>query len=905
MQRITGYLPLIIGLIATLCLEVAGEPISSGILQIMKSEVADPPTIFLRVMVTDPAPSKQSPVFVRATHIGGRPARAPRLEPPRVVPFADRPGGRTAWFPLPAQGPTVPYSGVTLYVGSQLGQRLSPDELTLDSIAMQVELAVAQTPDAIGEVRTLRPILACGNGVPFYFTAGDIEGVPQRAEWLIDHLQALHQGLLDGGFDSPVAIDPKVLRLGVLLDGSRFGAGDYGVLSRDPDMYRLYGDIFALAGYNIGTRGAMRELYDNHPHFHANMVEVAEGSQALAGDFLPSGLNIPLELDVTYRQSAEILRARGGLTSRWMKLGDEIGIPRWDETERARALLLQEAIIVTGDEPARLDLADWTDLAPVTETDPARVAPEDRLRYYITLRVRNIRAAERYAVETAAIHRHYGAKPLTLVNMLGPMYYGGYSACFWWRKTPDYFRMADIGAVDVLQIQGLNSAYPPGGPLILALLSPKVVAQAASRHPRVEPEIMHFACRTDPEAWPHVVFSSLISGVPNIDWYRFGPRASGWEWFDKLEKLLAHARLARKLERIAPYLSQPFSPLPTETAILWAESSDLWQRNPLSFSKSELRSTYFALRFAGIEADLLREYMVENGELGDYKLLFVAQRNVTRLVQQRILDWVRNGGTLVVTPGAMTRDAADQPCSILDDAIAPDIVRANAGDMPEASGEFAEFPVLDTVRWIPEADVAVDLPSVFQRQVVAGRAEPIVKFANDEVAARSMNLGAGAVIALGFFPGHAYTSGSARSVRETEVMDAGMDAANDNEVVSGIVRTGAPYWMEPDKNAARVFIDVADSAGVQPTIVTSAPTVDAGVQVNGNRAVVLLSNYTPSDVGDVQVQFSLPDRFANARAQTLDGADVALTWPNAREARCTVSVNDVQAVLIVCPPRGD
>ena len=1014
-----------------------------------------PKKLFLRVTVHEPtaAALDVDALYVRSCFIAGRGARANLQSRQRLVPFEDRPGGRTGWFALPVKGGKVPYSGVTLYVGDTMRRnRLTEAEAELGRIEMEVELAIARDAASIRNPQSLRRIVSGGNGVPFYYRGGNLEGVPERARWLTDHLTDLRDALVEAGYDSAVKIDPGTMRLGIHLSASRFGAGAYGRLSRDSEMYALYGEIFALAGYNVGTRGHMRALYENHPQFSANMVEVAAISQDLPADYLPGGLRIPDAVDEKYRKRAERARRGDGLVPLWMKLGDEIGVRRYVDSPRARKILLREARIVTGDDPGVLGIEDWSELEPVTERrNPSNVAPEDRLRYYITVRARNILTAESFALRSAAIEKHFGSGPLTEVNMLGPMYYGGYSKRFWYRQTPDYFRMGDLRAVDVLQVHGLNSAYAPGGPLILALLSPKVTVQAAGRHPGVEPEMMHFAPRTPPESWPHVFFASLNSGVPHVDWYRFGPRASGWEWFDTEEKMLGHAALARQLQKVEPYLAEPGTPgEDARIGLLWAESSDLWHRHPNSYSKSELRSTFMALRFGGIPADFLREYMVEAGELDDYDILFVSQRNVNRRTQRAILEWVREGGRLVLTPGAMTRDEADRPSDLFAEALAPGIVwRADEGQ-PAASGEFSNFETLGDVRWT-EGSGLIEVPAVFDAQVIAGEAEPIARWtkrgrlnlspeshggaarlikggiyrgapwdafnadgnaytrcgnhphigdssvlervwnetveierievkaaahklkefkvhyrdrrggawhelvhvadhgqyeyshtlnepiatsamrfeliatnhigaqlheirylaARDDSAdapaiARRMELGRGTVTALGFFPGHAYATGSARSVRKAGVAQEGVevgqfaDAAGEggDELVMGIVRTGSPYWMEPDPSARALLIGLVKEAGVEATTVVDAPTVDAGVHVRDDRAAILLANFQPRPRGDVRIETDLPERFRGASARTLDGEAVELEWLGEGRVGATVPLNTIEAILI-------
>jgi hypothetical protein len=332
------------------------------------------------------------------------------------------------------------------------------------------------------------------------------------------------------------------------------------------------------------------------------------------------------------------------------------------------------------------------------------------------------------------------------------------------------------------------------------LIQPALAAQAARRNEKVSPGIMIFPQRCEPQAFYLGVMTALSEGIEHIHFYRFGFQATGWEYFDTPDKIVPLARLTRWMAKLEPYVVGARQTRP-HIGLLMTESSDMWQNHPQSFSKSELAGTFYALRLAGHATDFLREYMVEQGELDRYKVLYVAQRNVSRRVQKMILDWVRGGGTLWLTPGAMTRDEADRPCDIVN-ATLGDAVRWTADDdQPLNGGQFEEYPTLNTV--IDAADSGRTVNAVFWAQPVQGTAAVTATYAGGQPAARKTPLGTGTVYALGYFPGYAFCSGAARS-RQINTVDVTQRTDDAEEEIIGTTRTGAFYWLPPNAAAQQI-----------------------------------------------------------------------------------------------------
>jgi len=442
-------------------------------------------------------------------------------------------------------------------------------------------------------------------------------------------------------------------------------------------------------------------------------------------------------------------------------------------------------------------------------------------------------------------------------------------------------------------VQAAVPFYPPSGPLTMSLMMPGLAKQAAERHEEVSAEVMHFGARVEPRAYPHLFMSTLGQGVASITTYRFGLKATGWEWYDTPRKVLAMARAARMIEPLAPLVTAGERPK-AQVAVLHAESSDLWQWEADTISKAEVRGPWFAMRFAGHPIDTLREYMVEQGELNRYRVLFVGQRNVNRRVQEAILQWVRAGGHLWVAPGAMTRDAADQPSDILDHILGEG---AWPSDMPAAShgNEFEPAEVIDSVTWLAATDEPV--PVVLQALPVGGNGEIVATYRGGQAAARRYAVGEGRVVTMGFNPSFSYLHGAGRAKAALQELTL---RRGESESITGATREGVPYWLDTNEAGHAVFRHAASEAGVAPVVTTSAPDVDANLLTTDSATAVFLSNYHPTSHDAVDVTVQTLRRYDHVA--TLSGRKVDADWDGENSVRFALPLAVVEAVVFSDEP---
>ncbi len=841
-------------------------------------------SLYFRVLVAESSPAEALRVAPRVLPSRQRPIN---LAPQPLAPAGDIPGGWFAadWHRLPLKLEDDP--GRMIYHAVMLELRSGDRPVDAADVVVQI----SREPKATGALAQIRAAFE-GSTNTFYIPEGPVRDAPRRARWIADHIADLAEALAAAGYDRP--LDLRGVTVEAELNLQRFRPPE---LTYDPRLRQALGAILAQVGCNRSNYtgyAAAAEHFDGYlTRYHLSpdhpVYAVPDESMRKA---LPAFWS-----DYSARFDDDGIFAGRPLPA-VLKLGDEISLLRPYEAVRPSSrfaqLLREEAIALTGDDPTALGLDDFSKLAP-PPTIPTRAGggpdgvPDDqRQRVYLALRALNRATAEMYATNTQAVHMHVGESIDTTVNLLGVLYGGGYSALAWWHKTPDYFRLADAHALDRLQVQAAVPFYPPSGPLTMSMMMPGLAKQAADRHPAVEAEVMHFGARVEPGAYPHVFASTLGLGIGHITTYRFGLRATGWEWYDQPAKVVAMAEVNRMVHRLAPYVVDAERPAPG-VAVLHAEASDLWDHPADSVSKATVRGPYFAMRFAATPVDVLREYMLERDELDRYRLLFVGQRYVARSAQRAIAEWVHAGGTLVITPGAMTRDEAARPCAMLDELTGDGLHWRDDPQRPSRGNEFDERETLDHVTW--RAPGLGPIPVVFRREVVGGTGQVLGRYENGHAAARRVSLGGGRIVALGFHPSFSYLRGAARSRSAWRELTL---RAGESESITGATREGAPYWLSPNASAHDLFKLLAAQAGAMPVVEVNRANIDAQLLIRPERAAIVLADYNLRPAGPVTVRARLPRRYPHVH--DLAGRPLDVTWLNETTAQVIVALDEAQAI---------
>lgn len=707
---------------------------------------------------------------------------------------------------------------------------------------MTVSLEIADAPDG-NVIMTLPPERVEGGVATAIFEATRL-GEPVKALWFADHVFALEQALEKAGCgDIEMPRDIMVHAIFSLLSWH----WEKSIATRDPRVTSRINGILRRLGVNY-SGGTTNFMF--------------QGANFITAD--SAGLYRPLDEDWGEKSRAFWKKARTGYESSpskrlpdIIKVGDEVGqIGRYTKSpafratfEAIRAKLVPEIPADTAIEA--LSREAWTNRPPTRE---------ERLVRYLTVRARNKETAKVFKATTDDVKAILGANVKTEVNMIP--WYDGEGGTYQQTLvgTPDPFLMAREGALDYPELQGMTPYAQPTGPMANALLAPAFVAQMRelNSRPGGRSREMLFPCRTEGAAYEHIFMSSLLNANTDFTYYCLGFHAGWSEWADVPEKLIPLGRCSKMLRDAAPYLLGQRRGK-ADIAMLLSESTDIWRCEGdwkhflRRGSKSEMRGDYYALRFSGYRVDFIREHMIEDGFLDGYKVLWATMDNLNRVCMKKVLDWVEAGGTLVLTPGALTHDEGDDPVATFD------AYRAE-GDAAALKGwDCAEFKYGKRDTSAPVRETAV---------------------------------GKGKVVAFAYLPGMNFCSGAQRS-REL-YRDETPNSNPIHEILSATQRYGVGWWLEGDETVREKIAAVVGAAGAAQQIKLSHGNIDAGVLDDGKRAFVGFSNYNLGQVKDVVAEFTLKKRYASVK--TLDGAPVKVEW-NGTTVRCTFDLGDSQALL--------
>jgi hypothetical protein len=547
---------------------------------------------------------------------------------------------------------------------------------------------------------------------------------------------------------------------------------------------------------------------------------------------------------------------------RYVSYGDEIGIPSVDTKDPKviaafRAYLkdnkvdpailgfksLDEAMPLTGftlEALAGVGIVPKKDEAgkPVLPTGPE--GQRYKALYWWTHQFSIVQGCLSFAELTVKMRDLVGPQFHTTAN-LGGMH------PFYWMHQSSFIEAFRHKGMTLAWSEDYDYTQPEASRLCVAFLGAYLRAGAKYHDTPMQMYVMpHYPGNSGRHLLNNVI-SLWGQGSKDVDW--FSVPIDGWTTENYLHTRggVETGRVMRAASGMAGNVEDALMPARVRAgrvAILLSEASDLWEVEGIgqsivapaadgkpatvasNASQEERKATWYALRKAGYQVDLLTENDVAEGRLAPYKALYVCGQNLDTRCVPVITDWVKAGGTLVATAGAARKDQYDQPLKAMDALVGRGEVKsANVYRGPlRAKLELLFLPSLGKIK----TDAGVfEARATREDFVPTAGAQTLATFEGAGPAVVSAKTGAGTGYYIGTLPGQAMLFAGMPKVT------MGKGGPDNN-----------PVHFEPetlDPAATALILEPLTKAGIKPDVVTGSPMIVADI-LEGPSATVLTVN---------------------------------------------------------------
>ena len=470
--------------------------------------------------------------------------------------------------------------------------------------------------------------------------------------------------------------------------------------------------------------------------------------------------------------------------------------------------------------------------ARVGEADLSRLSqPEKRLRYW-TQRFRSYYSARFYGACGREIRKltqegHFRREPKASPNFQAmPV-----QRSQMWDGALNLFEWARSGTTDFLMLEDWN-----WDPYRIAFGMEIIRAASRKRGQQVGALLVGGGIRQR-------FLADLGNGARSILSYLYGPqRVIGPPWADHQDTVEAWAELLRWVGKCEPDLLAAKN-RPSDAAILVANTSEIntAYRNTafLRYPLYQRAALYVALKDSSLPAEVVgEEEVVEDDALKRYRVLYVGDPHVSLAAQEKIKQWVADGGVLWSAYNGLARQEYDEPTGLFDEVFGLKRRPPVEASAPDWKPEDAEEIV------VPKSEL---LPGITFRGVPL---KPEYELSTGKALAHFRD-GSPAFIHNRFGKGQAFLLGC---------------------TVYPCTSKYSQYVEEPpDGPKKRQLVTVAARvAGVRPHVKLSQPRILSFVHDGPRQTILILANCRDQEQKGVEVELYLPKPAVSAYSGRVD-----------------------------------
>jgi Beta-galactosidase trimerisation domain len=343
-----------------------------------------------------------------------------------------------------------------------------------------------------------------------------------------------------------------------------------------------------------------------------------------------------------------------------------------------------------------------------------------------------------------------------------------------------------------------------------------------------------------PAAWRRQFYGDLGHGAKVLNLFEFRPVQAAYTENHCSDPAMFQA-IREALHELGSFedVVQDGSVRPGVAGLWFSEAADVWDDYERSLGAGK-RSLYVAIRHQQLPLDCV----LDGDDLQPYRVLYLADRHVSRTGAKAIAAWVQAGGRLFATAGAGMYDEFNQPNKVLRELLgvaetaldhAEEDIRFEKQDLPFAKP-------LDTVTLKTNASVA-KTPALGTRSRFRVSSDTFVMatFSDGSPAVAMRSVGKGHTYYCGFLPGLSYFK-PAIPLRP-------VDRGASDDTMAHFIPT------QFDRVASALVATPAEE--VDRPVICSEPLVESTVLESKKGVVIPLVNWSGGPVRGLTVTVSI------------------------------------------------
>ena len=496
-----------------------------------------------------------------------------------------------------------------------------------------------------------------------------------------------------------------------------------------------------------------------------------------------------------------------------------------------------------GKAPSDLLVKSWDEVRLIDETQ-SETFPA---LYYWSQRFRSRTLADFMIIQKDIIKETYGKDIPCCPNFSdGATYVANFYA-----QGVDYFELLEPGGMNALWSENWGN-----GSLTreATTYNVELMRSAAMKNNQILGHYLIVYAGRLPWDIKTITASQVARNVKIFQSFYYGPSWAGHEggppWrssclYSHPEKWFAQAKIIREIGWAEDMLL-PAKKMRSEVAVIYSQSSDIWDLRKNYAFGFERMFTWLALTHKQIPVDFISEQTLAEKGLKDYRVCYFSGRNLMPQAAGKLKEWVKNGGILFITAGSGSKDHYNRPTSVIDD-----ILPVNRQDFQELQAYLSSGRYLD--RLIPKDTVKLkddtEIPVLSVKEKITPKPGSVVmgSFSDQTPAIVAGRTGKGMVYYSAFLPAIAYSYQAivhrnklAEGVKIQELQVPEPDKiATENQLLA---RSYNP-WKYPEGIRNLISMPVIEVKLDLP-VICDTPLVDAVAMECEKGILVPVANYT-------------------------------------------------------------